>query len=355
MYKHPVYIIQHWLPAFAERSGIAMLAASLEAHLLVYRRKYVTLRSHSWRVGEAVRQWGNRYYGSEWNGLLPVWDEWRLARRIEEKSGAIVHFLWGEMASPARPASFRKRGNTLVGTFHATARSQPRVLAGYTAHRHFARISVMSKSQIPFFVDRGVDPSRIDVTLHGVDVEHYRPAESRPAPRDGDPLRLLLVGITERDHAFAAEVMRALAGQPVVLRTLTDPHYRSFYNGLNNVVFLPRVSDAELVAEYQQADLLLMPMLDCTANNSVLESMACGTPVMINRVGGVSEYVDEQSNFVMEGKALDDWTTRIRALAADRPSLHARRDSVRAWAERYAWERVLPGYLDFYTRAQATT
>lgn len=50
------------------------------------------------------------------------------------------------------------------------------------------------------------------------------------------------------------------------------------------------LSDIGLRSIYQNADLLLLPLLDCTANNALLESMACGLPVVSNQVGGMVDY-----------------------------------------------------------------
>jgi glycosyltransferase involved in cell wall biosynthesis len=36
-----------------------------------------------------------------------------------------------------------------------------------------------------------------------------------------------------------------------------------------------------------------MPLVDCTANNAILEMMACGKAITCSNVGGISDYVDE--------------------------------------------------------------
>jgi glycosyltransferase involved in cell wall biosynthesis len=36
-----------------------------------------------------------------------------------------------------------------------------------------------------------------------------------------------------------------------------------------------------------------MPLVDCTANNAILEMMACGKAIACSNVGGISDYVDE--------------------------------------------------------------
>jgi glycosyltransferase involved in cell wall biosynthesis len=91
-----------------------------------------------------------------------------------------------------------------------------------------------------------------------------------------------------------------------------------------------------------------MPMLDCTSNDAILEAMSCGAPVMSNRVGGIPEYLDAGTHFITDGKNVDDWVQRLRALAADRDGLRRRRPAARANAERFDWRRVATLYRELY-------
>ena len=311
-------------------------------------------QKRSWTAGYLLRKWGIRYYGSAWNGLVPYWDECRLARQIQAQREDCVHFMWGEFAAPRHPAWFNRRGAVLVGTFHCSARRQPQVLGKYRSLQAFDRISVMSKTQLPFFAEQGFPADRMDVTLHGVDTDFFSPAvgQRRLAP---GVLRLLMVGSTERDHEFAAAVMKAMADEPLVLDVLTSPVNQAVYAGLEHVRMLGNLSDEALRTAYQEHDLLFMPMLDCTANNAVLESMSCGTPVMINRVGGVPEYIAEACNFVMPDKQLDQWVDALRDLIVNRDHLSALQPATRSWAEGFSWPRVAEQFIAFYGRAFRTS
>jgi len=49
----------------------------------------------------------------------------------------------------------------------------------------------------------------------------------------------------------------------------------------------------ELRSLYQDATLLFLPLIDATANNSIVEALACGLPIISSAVGGIPAYVQE--------------------------------------------------------------
>ncbi len=333
---------------FSRRSGLAPLAESLGARCIYYNFAWERVGEQSWRLGHTLRRMGIRYYGSAWNALVPIWSEWKLSREYRREPARVAHFLWGEFASPRRARPFRSRDGLVVGTFHASARRQPSVMTTRFRLDVFDAVTTMSASQEPFFLERGVPPDRLATILHGVDVEYFVPPICR-MERDG-PLRLLLVGSTERDHEFAAAVMNRLPDGIASLSICTSREQQIHYRNAKHVNVLPFLAEAAFLSEYQQADLLFMPMLDCTANNAVLESMACGTPVMVNRVGGIPEYVNPSCNVVMDEKRVDAWVEKLIELSRSRDALEGQRSAVRTWAEGFAWPLVARHYLDLFER-----
>lgn len=342
------YLFHH--PTLSSQSGMAPLVTALGARARYYDVAWERVQQRSWRMGQALRRWGQRWSGSEWFAPVPFLDEWRFVRALPRGRPFIAHYVFADFTPPVLIDRVHRRGGKIVATFHVSARRADRVLGGVRRLSDLDAVTLVSESQRAWFLDRGVDADRLHVILHGVVADHFRPAVTRaPAPR----LRLLLVGKTERDHAFAADVMRRLPAELVELRVMTAPDQQAHYAGAGAVTILPRLDDAGLLAEYQQADLLFMPMLDCTANNAVLEAMACGTPVMANRIGGIPEYVDPSCNIVMDDKCADEWAERIRATAADRDALARQRPRVRAWAERFDWTFIARQYQALFDRLAA--
>lgn len=342
-----VYLVHHQPEGFTRRSAFPPLIETLGARTLLYEPVWSRLQGRSWTLGQLLRQFGNWYYGSTWNALVPLRDELRFLRAIKQDGRCVVHFLWGEFASPKLSRLYRRKGALLVGTFHCGARRQASVLGRFRCLEAYDRLVVVSRTQIPFFVDRGYPEDRIHVIPLGVDTGYFHPLLPSRKSREG-PLRAILVGQTERDHVFAAEVMRRMPSDAVRLYVCTHPDSHPLYAGLANVELLPRLTDEELLRLYQTADLMLMPMLDCSAPDAMLESMACGTPVMTNRVGGIPEYLNSECCLVMEGKNVDEWLSALAGLSNDRSALAGKVAAVRAWAERFSWRSLAERHVSLY-------
>lgn len=328
-------------------SGMMPLTAALDVDEIRYVLWWHALQKVSWRLGDGLRRWGIRHYGSEWNGLVPIWDErrilWQLGRAPERR---IAHFLWGEFGSLKRVAPYHRRGIKVVVSVHCSARRWDSVWLRPDGYAQADMVVLTSESQRPF-VARHVPAERIRTIPLGVDADHFRPLAVRPAARG--KLQLLLLGNTERDHEFAAKVAAKLPANRFEWRVRTDSGEKAHYAGIPCVNLLPRLSDEDFLREYQEADVLAMPMLDSAANDVILESMACGTPVMVNRVGGVPEYVDPACNFVMSNDLhADEWVEKLLWLEKNRDVAERMRPATRAWAERFDWKIIAEDYRAMY-------
>lgn len=344
------WAVLHHPSNFTRHSGLSPLVERLGLRPFCYDLAWQKLQQKSWTAGHLLRRMGNAYYGSEWNALIPFIDEWRMGRVFPKNRRFIVHFMWGEFAGPRRGQWIRRRGGRVVGTFHCSARRQASVLSARRCFEEYDWITLMSESQKPFFVERGFPKERISVILHGVDTGYFCPGERLAHKQKEASLRAVMVGSTERDHAFLVRVLNRLPPGLVSVEVYTHPEYHTYYQGAPGASLKEYQSDDGLRRAYQRADLLLMPMLDCTANNAVLESMACGTPVMINQVGGVPDYVDPDVNMIMSGKSENDWAERLTDLAANTQRLDSLREGVRRWVARFDWNRVASQYNELYRK-----
>lgn len=192
-----------------------------------------------------------------------------------------------------------------------------------------------------------VPEERIVRIRQGFRADEWTPALNRG--ERGGRLRLFMFGNTDRDHEFAAAVARALPKEKFELRVRTGSPVASLFADCPCVTLLPHLSDAQIHKEYRQADLMFMPMKDSAFNTVMLNAMGSGTPVMVNRVGGVPEYVAEDCNVVVsDERRVDEWVEKLLGLEQDRDWLEDVRMKVRAWSECFDWSVVREEYLQAY-------
>jgi glycosyltransferase involved in cell wall biosynthesis len=344
-------IVGRPVPRITAYSGLTPLVGLLGGGYIEMNSACERIRAHSWRMGEWARNWSVRHYGSAWTSMLPFWSDWQVLCRLPRTDGLFpVHFWWGEFIFPKRVEPYHRRGARVVVSVHCSARRWDSVWLRPDGYARADQVVLTSESQRPF-VERDVPRERVCTILHGVVADYFSPPAAR---RRGDKLRMFMLGDTERDHAFAAEVAARLPSDRFEWRIRTTSPEKAAYAGSACVNLLPRLSDAEMLAEYQQADVLAMPMLDSAANNAILESMACGTPVMVNRVGGVPEYVEPGCNFVMgSDRDVDAWVEKLLWMERNRDEVERMRPATRAWAERFDWRLMAREYREMYRQVLA--
>jgi glycosyltransferase involved in cell wall biosynthesis len=142
------------------------------------------------------------------------------------------------------------------------------------------------------------------VISNGVDLSVFHPADKRVVraalgiPQGAKVLLFTANGIRrniwkdyQRMRTAAALVGERLTGQGVLFLALGEdaPSERI---GQTEVYFVPYQQDPEVVARYYQAaDVYLHAARADTFPNTVLEALACGTPVVATAVGGIPEQV----------------------------------------------------------------
>lgn len=340
------------METFSSHSGCTPLMQCLDVDEIDYISIWAVVQKRSWKLGNFLRQWGWRYYGSAWNSLLPYWGEWRIVRQLPRLERPYpVHFWWGEFGAPVNPKRYHRKGARVVVSVHCSASRWDKVWLRPDRYANADQVVLTSESQRPF-VARHVPPERISVILHGVPTIFFVPGRRQSV--ENARFRLWLMGNTERDHDFMAAVAGKLPADRFELRIRVPSQWEQQYQGIPCATVLPRLSDEEMLAEYQQADVLTMPMLDSAANNVILESMACGTPVMVNRVGGTPEYVDPNCNFLMNNdRNVDEWVEKLLWLEQNREVAERMRPATRAWAERFDWKIIAEDYRAMYRQVLA--
>lgn len=226
-----------------------------------------------------------------------------------------LHCFWMGIRYPGKIRRFVERLNPR----HRTILSLEEAILNPHNTRTIITNSELSKRLIGQFYPE-YPQNRIRVIYNGVDHEQFSADTSL---RARETLQLLFVGQDFKRKGLAV-VLSGLAGAlesgcdctlHVVGRGNAGPYCEQAKRlGVSDRVHFsgPTKTIQEV---YRQADLLVFPSLYDPFANVVLESLACGTPVITTTTNGSSEIIDEGKNgYVInvdsEGLALDI-TSRI--------------------------------------------
>jgi glycosyltransferase involved in cell wall biosynthesis len=279
--------------------------------------------------------------GMSWYKLSDLRAEASAFLRCWSGRADLVHYLDGEHSAQYLP-TLPRRGVPVVASFH----QPPELLGGVLADRAVRRLDravAVSPTQVPWLAER-LGPERVELILHGIDTGFFRPRE-REKPADG-PFRCITVGHYLRDFTAVGEVARRLAGHGFAFDVVTNR--ATGLEGLPGIHRHQDVDDGRLLALYQQADALLLPVTQSTANNALLEGIACGLPVVSSRLPSIEAYVPDGTALLVEGNDPAGLARAVRRLRDEPDLARALGRRSRERAEELSWERIAPRYEALY-------
>jgi glycosyltransferase involved in cell wall biosynthesis len=254
----------------------------------------------------------------------------------------MVHFLDGEHSAQFLPRALDAIGSRVLtlASFH----QPPDLLAELldpAALRRLDHVILMSPSQRRFF-DGRLPPEKISVILHGVDADFFHP-HRQPKPRSR--LRSITVGHWLRDWRTVRAVAESLPG---VEFHIVSPR-ETGVDDLPNTVTHRGIDDETLAALYRDADVLFLPLLDSTANNSLLEGLASGLPAVSTDLEAVRAYLPGDEAILTPAGDARAALVAVKRLLED-PALRARKGAAaRTRAEALSWRRVAAQHDALFT------
>jgi len=201
----------------------------------------------------------------------------------------------------------------------------------------------------------GTSGDKVSVLRNGVDLDGFRPAGDRAAARAGlgmDGPTLLSVGylVERKGHDLVIEALTLLPGWRLMI-VGSGPEQGPLQalaarlGVADRVSMVGQVPHASLPRYYAAADMLVLASKREGWANVLLESMACGTPVVASPIPGNPEVVQERAaGLVMAERSARGVADAVRDLASGPPG----RTATRAYAERFSWAATTQGQLDLF-------
>jgi len=228
------------------------------------------------------------------------------------------------------------------------------------AAAHSAAMITVCQALKDVLLELGVADSRVTVLRNGVDLEAFRPPADREALRARLGMSgptLLSVGylIERKGHHLVIDALKHLPGVKLLIAgdgpDRTRLAEQAAKAGLaDRVTLLGRLDTRQLADHYGAADALVLASSREGWANVLLESMACGTPVVATRIWGTPEVVGEAcAGELVAERTAQGLAQGVQALLARAPD----RVDTRRYAEGFSWDATTAGQKALFERVLA--
>jgi D-inositol-3-phosphate glycosyltransferase len=115
------------------------------------------------------------------------------------------------------------------------------------------------------------------------------------------------------------------------------------------VCFLGAVDHEQLPLYYNAADVCVVPSYYESFGLVALEAMACGTPVVASRVGGLTGTVrDGETGYLISWRCPEPFAERLELLLGNEALRRRFGEAAREVVERYRWANVAEAVVGLY-------
>ncbi len=212
----------------------------------------------------------------------------------------------------------------------------------------------------------GADPKRIELVPCGVDLSRFRPLDQEESRKrlglNGDKVFLFvgriesLKGVDLLVHTAAhleiSQGVRVLVvggddGQSHEVERLRQ--LAQDLEVAEVVDFVGQVDQEELPVYYSAADVCVVPSFYESFGLAALESMACGTPVVASRVGGLSTIIQHgHTGYLKSWRCPEAFANSLEMITSSKSLLESMGQAARRRAEGMGWDQVASAMAAHY-------
>jgi glycosyltransferase involved in cell wall biosynthesis len=225
-------------------------------------------------------------------------------------------------------------------------------------------IKVPSKEYLTLLANRGLDRSKMQILIKGIDTNLFQVKTEKKAHlmykyQIKDGINLLYAGRISKDKNldFLIEIHRLLSKKrrDINLLIIGDgPYYNDLLEKASQserIHFTGKIPREELPELYSSSDVFVFPSTTDTFGMVVLEAQACGLPSVVSDVGGPKEIlVDGKTGYVAENNNLNDWIAKVEKLIEMKEKEPVNYAVIKECArlnvlDKFTWEKYFEGIL----------
>ena len=322
-------------PLYASKSDLFSYIPSFVNGLYRFQREeetsYDLIHSHYWlsgMVGATLsRQWGAPHI-TTFHTLAKT----KMRARPGEREPQLRQDIEGHVMSVADGivVSTDEERQDVIRHYDAPPRNIQVIPAGVNldmfqpVDRDAARAELgIKEERVILYVGR-IEPLKgIDILLRAVPMLEY-----------GQDLRVLVVGGNPGNDA-ELDRLKSLTSELGIGDTVT---------------FTGSVPQSTLPTYYSAADVFVLPSHSESFGLAPLEAMACGTPVVVSRVGGMKTFVNSGENgYLVPWRCPESFAQRLDVLLANPELRQAMGQAARQKALSMGWDSVADQMLGYYS------
>lgn len=260
---------------------------------------FTTRRSSSQVYTRILTKLVKAFAVSSWYQLSSAQLEFQAWQKTRTRHYAPIHLLWGERDLGYLDYLSHADSSPLCGTFHACSDDLPKIFLYPERLKRLAAIVIVSETQRQFFESCGVKRDRIHAIPHGVDTDFFSPGD-----QTNHPFTVLAVGNYRRNFPLLRQVFQQLKSYPDIrIQVVSAQSNHQYFADLKNVQCMNNLSDDQLLEVYRSASCQIAAVENATANNALLEGLACGLPTVTADIGGIREYANETCALFVENQS----------------------------------------------------
>lgn len=332
-----IYYIRHASVHHADHSGYARLLDYVRGEQIPNGRYFLPYQVRKWIAGSVPRGGGS--YDTE-----SVRKELHLIKQMLLEDRGIAHFLNGERDIRYSTLLKNYRKWHFVATFHKPPEVLQKSIKNYKYLSRLDGAIAVGNNQVDFLKEK-LQTEAVEYIPHGVDTTFFSPGNT-----EYEKHTCLFVGQHLRDFGTLGKAVAILKKYmpDFKLRAVLRKDAAHLLPKSDAIEVFSGISDEQLRNLYRTSAVLLLPLKDSTACNSILEALACGLPIITSDVGGVRGYVNEDCGFIIEAGDARSMVDAAITLMDETGLNLAKRQNARLKSAEYAWETVGKSLQLFY-------